>query len=141
MLPTKDNDIECWLKQNTIHCKLGKLTPAQCERNRSRPKISEFDLFHWRQQNQQNPRVVFKPSVCENCTEWHGLHDKLHQDDEPTNGNNEVENRQKEYADDVIGRCLICRCRFEPFRVGRITVQVLCKECLRRAAEEKSPAS
>lgn len=63
------SDADAWLDRNTFRCPLGRLTPAQCEANRS--KAAWRDPF----KRLRGGCVVEtkRPSKCEGCTEHERL--------------------------------------------------------------------
>ena len=62
--------VEKWLAENTFECPVGRVSPAQCERNRGKPSFKEF---YRKYPNLKGPKEGFQPEVCEACRDWERL--------------------------------------------------------------------
>jgi hypothetical protein len=113
--------MEDWLAKHTITCPLGRLTTGQCAANRARPTVADhFKLNPGRHLGmKQAAAVVFRPSACEDCTQWQQENQLLEKEEDMAT------------SEKKIAEC--AECREEKIIVGR----GLCGKCYWRLPEIK----
>ncbi len=148
-------DVERWLREKTFSCALGRVSPAQCERNRNRPGL--FDQ-HERVNPLNGPSETYKPAACTNCRDWErfcqncrpgsfsaGEIDQAAGDfsgpeDQPTTPISEISMDSQ-----PVGATLKCGCgaEFAPYKHGALVVKKLCPRCFysRHSATKKADAA
>lgn len=67
-----EEEIQKWLLQNTVTCKLGKVSKTACEQNRRKPTLNymlQLSEEVWQQINRNKVPSIMPPQ-CENCEGW-----------------------------------------------------------------------
>lgn len=68
--------VEEWLAEHTFECPVGRVSPAQCERNRGKPSLREYNWLGDKKELYRKypdwggPKDGFKPAECEVCRDW-----------------------------------------------------------------------
>ena len=121
-------DKEQWLRANTFLCKLGRLSPVQCERNRKRPGLFEEAFAN------------YKPTACTNCQDWARLCEgitgehKAAPDATPSLNDEPISEGIAYMESQPAPERIKCECgvEFEPYKFGAVTVKSSCRDCFIR---------
>ena len=128
-----------WLEQNTIACKLGKLTPEQCEVNRGRKRLAEpFDLHDQSPEARDGLAGVFMPTACESCSDWGRLHAEFREK------RGKKVSKDKQPAVKSTGELCVCKkCNgeFKSYEYGCAVVKSVCRPCLTARSSKKQKES
>lgn len=126
-----------WLEENTINCKLGRITLEQCERNRGRKGIAE--PFNLRDRSTKAIKAgmsgIFRPSACESCTEWRSLKAEFNKKKLLRNRTGEMNQGGNASKVPEAGEKRVCgQCgrEFTAYRHGVTVVKAICMECLHK---------
>jgi hypothetical protein len=136
MFKPQTGPLDKWLKANCFTCKLGRITPEQCETNRKRKRLAEkVDMHDHSPEARARLAGVVVPTACESCTDWERLtkgfrHRLQLNETRHTEGGASIMGVKGIKGPSELCICKDCKGNFEAYKRGATVIKSICPACL-----------
>jgi hypothetical protein len=158
-------EVELWIQRHTFTCKVGRVSPAQCQQNREKPTWTEQLLARRKvaarststktargkplpsQEAGDKPKKPlggFRPGACAHCRDYERLCNELAAQNETKQEEVTMNSADSpELGAPKQPAICVCDCgkQFEAYKRGAVTVKKICPECLDKKAAHPRSAS